>query len=140
MRKRRDARQRGSNIVESALVLLIIVVVLLGILDFSQFLFIQQAITERVRGVTRTASIQSLSTLQIQNRICFGTDASPENQPGGYMGLRPGNVSAAIQDAASTSKRVVVTVSGLRLKTVSPYLPATLLMLPIRVTSPLETP
>jgi hypothetical protein len=126
--------------VESALVLLTVIVVLLGILDFSQFLFRQQSITERVRGVTRTASIKGLSADQIQNRICFGTDTAPTDQTGGYMGLAPANVNAAIQDATTTSKRVVVTVSGLRLKTVSPYLPSTLLMLPIRVTSPLETP
>jgi Flp pilus assembly protein TadG len=47
MNKPRNS-QRGSLMVESALVLLVVVVVLIGTMDVARLLFVQQSLTERV--------------------------------------------------------------------------------------------
>ena len=137
--RQRNSKQKGAALVESSLVLVMFIVSMVGIMDFAQFLYLHQAITNRVRGVTRTGGIQGWSAAQIQNRICYGTDDTPVNA-NGYFGLRPSNVNAQTLDATNTAKRLVVTVSGLRYKTLSPFLFGTATMLPIKITSPLETP
>jgi len=138
--RRRGTKQRGAAMVETGLVLVLFIVALVGIVDFAQFLYLHQTIANRVRTVTRTASVYNLTVAQIQNRICYGSDTVPSPSAVGYMGLKPVNVAAEKLDTSTTERRIVVTVSGLRYKTLSPFLFGAATMLPVRVTSTIETP
>jgi Flp pilus assembly protein TadG len=53
-------RQRGQAIVESALTMLIFLPVLIGILDFGQFLYFHQSLTERARAGARYGAVHTL--------------------------------------------------------------------------------
>src|SRR5262245_60093193 len=51
--------ERGQALVESGLVFLIFVQVLVGIMDFGQFLYLHQSLSERVRAATRYGAVHT---------------------------------------------------------------------------------
>jgi Flp pilus assembly protein TadG len=56
-------RQRGSGLVEQALVLSILLAVMFGIIDFGRALYTYHFVSEAAREATRWASVRSTSTL-----------------------------------------------------------------------------
>src|SRR6266581_3637536 len=50
-------KQSGQAMVESALILLVFLVVLLGIVDFGQFFYFHQSLTDRARAGARYGSV-----------------------------------------------------------------------------------
>ncbi len=67
MTRRRSKRQKGQALVESALSVLAFLVMLLAILDFGQFLYFQQTLTERTRAAARTAVLDPSQVTRIRN-------------------------------------------------------------------------
>jgi Flp pilus assembly protein TadG len=53
------SHQRGQAMVESALILLSLLMMILFILDMGRVLFLQQFITERARATARAASVNN---------------------------------------------------------------------------------
>lgn len=138
---KRSPRQRGSTIVETAIVLLTLIVVLVGIADFAVFLHLHQAITERTRDAVRTAAIEDLDEAAIKYMIAYGAPSITANEPPpGYFGMSPKNIAVEIKDRGLTSQRVMVKVSGIPFPIVSPLISGKGSNLPIRVSVPLELP
>ena len=67
--------RRGSALVESALVLLLFIVILLGIMDFGQILFFHHILTERARAGARYAAVHAWDVAAVQ-RYVARNDAS----------------------------------------------------------------
>jgi hypothetical protein len=66
-------RQRGSVIVELSLIFMAVVCLVLGALDFGQFLFIHQMLTERARSALRYGVTTSpVDTTGVQNIVLYG--------------------------------------------------------------------
>ena len=63
-------RRRGNGLVEAALVLMPLLLVIIGILDFGQLLFLHQTFTERARAGVRWSITNSYDTQQIKNLCC----------------------------------------------------------------------
>jgi len=135
----RRRRQKGSTLVETGLVLTLFVVVMLGVVDFGHFLYLHQALAERVRVSARAGVIYHYTAEQVKNRVVYGT-ANPAPGAPAYMGLSLSNVNAEILDQSTNDKRLVVTLSGRPFKMISPWLNRAATSMPIRVATPLETP
>src|SRR5882724_9302067 len=56
-------KQSGQAMLESALILLVFLVVLLGIVDFGQFFYFHQSLTDRARAGARYGSVHACSNL-----------------------------------------------------------------------------
>ena len=108
--------------VELALVGVLFFVLLLGIADFGQFLFVQQAIMERARAAARWgAATDPTNRVAIQNMVLYWQATVP---PGGTaaFGLTPAMVNVSTADSGTDNYRLVVQISGYSYQVVSPYL------------------
>lgn len=134
--------RRGAAMLEAALTLLIFLMMVLAVLDFGQFLYVHQSLTERVRYAARTGAVRMLDATSIQNLVVYGSPVapSPDNQPG-FLGMQPSNVYVAFEGAGTNANRLRVWVSGVRYPVFSPLLARPFATnMSIRTTFPLETP
>jgi Flp pilus assembly protein TadG len=124
-------RQSGQAMLESALVLLIFLVVLIGIFDMGQFLYFHQSLTERARAAARYGAVNTYSSpgLAIQNVAIYN---DPNGAGGGATAVLPylntvadtnGYVSATLLGAVGTDDaRIVVTIQNYPYRFLSPYM------------------
>lgn len=139
---RRRSNQKGSAMLESALVLTTFLLTLIGVVDLSQVLFVNQSLTERVRNVARGSAISGASEEEIVNRIVYNSPERPADDvaPAGYLGLFPQHVRAQVLDRTYNEQRLIVEISGLPVTMVSPLMSGRGRNLPLRITVPLEVP
>jgi len=146
-RQNREHRERGQAMLESALVLLLLLVVLIGIVDMGQFLYFHQSLTERARAAARYGAVNTYSSpgLAIQNVAIY-------NDPGGaangatavlpYLNTAAGTngyVSATLIGAAGTDDaRIVVTINNYPYNFLSPYLSKSTWLRTVVATEPYE--
>jgi Flp pilus assembly protein TadG len=105
-------QQKGQALVETSLVIITLLLMLIGIMDFGQFLFYQQALTDRARVGARYA---------VTNTCCSSSDITAiknmvvSNDPTGnsstLFGLQPSYVSVTPTPAAGVPAQVKVTIS-----------------------------
>lgn len=105
--------QRGSAMVESALVFLVTMMTLIFVIDMGRMLVIQQFVTERVRQTARKAAVNNWTSTQVKNYLVYGSaDAAAQSTPG-RMGLLPSQVTYQTLGTSGTpNHRVQVKVSG----------------------------
>lgn len=141
-RQKRVDPKRGAAMLEAALTLLAFLTMVLGVLDFGQFLYVHQALTERVRFSARTGAAKLLDAATIRNLVVYGTTNSPSGSPPppGFLGLTPGNVSISFDGANTNAVRLQVSVTGYQYPVFSPFIAGRRSNMAIRVTVPLETP
>lgn len=135
---KRGRAQKGGAILEGALTISVFLMMLIGVLDLGQFLFVHATLTERARSAARQGSVLQLTTTQVQNLVLYGTTSAQDKPP--FLGLSASNVSVATAGANTNSTRLVVTLTGARLPLYSPLLPRTMTNLRIEVASPIESP
>lgn len=133
----RNDRRRGVVLVELSLVGLLFFVLLIGVVDVGQFLFIQQAIEERARAAARWgATSDPTNTTAIQNMVLYRQETVPEDGEAAF-GLTPSMVTVSTPDAGTDNYRLVVQISGYSFKVLSPYLAGSYPGRTITVTMPL---
>lgn len=91
MRRDRHAR-RGQALVESAFVLLVFLAFCIGTLDFGQYLYFHQALSERVRAAARYGALNWTDRTGIQNVALYNDPAGTVN---GATAIIP-NLTAAM--------------------------------------------
>lgn len=111
--------QRGQAMLESALIMMIFLPMLIGILDFAQFLYFHQAIAERTRAAARYGAVHTFTDgSDIVNVAIYNDPAGTAN---GATALVPnltatagqnGTVTATLTDAGTDDARVRVTVTN----------------------------
>jgi len=119
----RRAKQKGQALVETVLTLTAFLIVLMGMIEVGQILFVHQMIAERIRAAVRWGAVNAWddtnSPALISNMVLYGTTSPPESAPAIYN-LTPQNVSVTRpQPHYSASDRIVVKVSGYALTFVS---------------------
>jgi Flp pilus assembly protein TadG len=126
---KRIERQRGSVIVETALISLIFFCMLIGILDFGQFLYIHNTLTERAREAVRWASVNDpTNTTSIQNMVLYGVTSggsvptSPATTDSGIFNVLRSNVSVSTTGAATQDYKVTVRIHDYAYQIYSPYI------------------
>jgi len=120
MLQRKDRRERGSSLVEMALVLLVFLLFLIGILDFGQVLYYHQALVERARAAVRYGSIDPTNTTAIQNMAVYNTTDGSGSVV--LSGLTTAMVNVVNSNASTSQASVVVTISGFPMQFLSPYI------------------
>lgn len=123
--------------VEIALVGILFFVLLVGIADFGQFLFIQQALVERARAAARWgAATDPTNTAAIANMVLYAQPVAPI---GGtpLFGLDSSMVAVSTPDAGTDDYRLSVQISGYSYQVLSPYLAGRYQGAPITVSFPL---
>lgn len=122
-------RQSGQAMLESALIMLVFLVVLLGILDFGQFFYFHQSLTERARAGARYGAVNTCADLT----NCSGAvNVAVYNNPTGTgTPLLPcltgdctsnATVTAAVTNSGTQNGYIQVTISGYPLNFFLPFL------------------
>lgn len=122
MRRPKRNSERGSNLVETSLILLTFLMMLIGVIDFGQVLYFHQSLTERARAAARYGAINPTDTTGIQNVAVYNT-ATVSGTP---VSIMPGMTTAMVNvqnlDANTPEARVIVTISNYPINFISPYI------------------
>ncbi len=150
MRRRRQ-RQRGQALLEAALATMSFLVVMVGMLDLAQVLFVHQGLVERVRSATRRAAVQTYDADVIKNLILYNQSTAPSGgedddeggsgtpeDPKGYFGLDPSMITVSRQGVATNGDRIVETLSDYPFTFFTPFIAAVHSGKPITATIPYE--
>jgi len=120
MRAATRNRERGSTLLETALVLLTFLCLIIGTVDFAQVLYFHQALVERARAAARYASVNPTDTTGIKNVAVYNTtDGSGTALISSFT---TSMVSVANSGNNTTGAVVSVTISGLPIHFLSPYI------------------
>lgn len=111
--------RRGQALVESALVLLTLVLTILGILDLGQFLFFQATFRERVRSGVRYAVVHTYDPQQIENFVLYDSPIAGSRP---LFGLAESMISVTRYGENTPDDRIEVTISNAPLRMYSPFL------------------
>jgi Flp pilus assembly protein TadG len=115
--------ERGQSMVETALVLLVFLMILIGIIDFGQVLYFHQSLVERARAAARYGAIHPTDTTGIQNIAVYNTASYTGAAPPAIIGgMTTAMVDVQNPDSNTSAARVVVTISGYPMTFISPYI------------------
>jgi len=112
--------QRGQMFVESGLIMLIFLPILIGIMDFGQFLYLHLSLTERTRAAAHYGAVTTYTDgSDIANVAIYNDPAGAAN---GATPLLPnlqttsstgeGYVTASLTDAGTDDARIRVTITN----------------------------
>ncbi len=124
--RNRRTRQTGAALVEGALLSLVFFVMLVGIFDFGQFLFIHQSLVERARSAARWGMIQGGTNLDgTLNKVLYDQSTVPSGSPSGYFGLTSSMVTVTNSDLNTDNARLTVKIDNYPYSIISPYISGT---------------
>ena len=116
-------RQRGNGLVETAMVFLVFVPMVLGTVDFAQFLFIHQAMVERARNAARYGLVHDpTDTTSIQNMVLYNQASSGSS---GYFGLTASMVDVSNPGSGTADNRISIRIHDYPYVVLSPYITGT---------------
>lgn len=117
----RNKSQRGNTILESALVLTTFLFMMIGVLDFGQFLYIHQALVERARNAIRWGTVQPYDHDKIQNMVLYNQPTAPTDGSTAIFGLSASNVAVSM-DTTVTPNQIQVFINGYQYQMFSPLI------------------
>ena len=94
--------RRGSALVESSLIFLVLMMTLIFVIDMGRMLVIQRFINERVRQTARKAAVNNWTSTQVKNYLVYGTASTGSQSTAGRLGLLPAQVTYATLGTAGT--------------------------------------
>ena len=116
-------RQRGSVLVETALIFSTFAFMLIGAFDCGQFLFIHQALVERARSAARWGGVNDPTNLTaIQNMVLYNQTTGSGS---GYFGLDSSMVQVTNPGSGTDDYRVVFFITNYPYTVLSPYIGGT---------------
>jgi Flp pilus assembly protein TadG len=125
----KNTRERGSVMVETALILMVFLSMLIGIVDFGQFLFIHQTLTERAREGVRYGIVNNpTDQTSIQNVVLYGqasggpVPTTPASGDLGIFNVRRSNIVVAATGAATDDYRLTVQINNYSYTMYSPFI------------------
>jgi Flp pilus assembly protein TadG len=136
---RKNRTERGSSMVESALVLLTFFVLLIGTIDFGQVMFFHQSLVERARSAVRYGVTNPTDTAGIKNMAVYNTVTVTGTPSAVLPNLTTAMVDVQNPGDKTTSARVVVTISGYPIVFLSPYITQSFSNLAVTVAMSSET-
>jgi Flp pilus assembly protein TadG len=134
----RNARRRGSALIEASLITTLLLVIMLCICDFGYMLFQQQTLLYQARAAARYGAVNSSDVTAVQNIVLYGQPGAPGDRRSGMFGLTADNVTVARNVTGTPEDRIDVTVSNYDFTVVLPFLVGSFKGKPIRVSLPVE--
>src|ERR1700680_4123297 len=119
--KKRKGR-KGQTFLESSLVLTTLLLMLIGIVDFGQFLFFHQVLTDRARAGARYAAVNPYDVTSIQNVVIYNSPTAPGGSPTGLFGLTISNVTVTPTPSTGAPASGQVKIFGFPIHLISPFL------------------
>ena len=135
---RNYGNRRGQALLESALVTLVFLVLLIGVLDVCQVLFVHQTLVERSRNAVRYGAVRPYDADAIRNMVLYNQLTAPGEQAPGVFGLTPSMVSVSRLDATLHEDRIVVAITDYPFDFFSPFIAGAVRGKPIVATMPYE--
>ena len=114
--------RKGQTLLETSLVLSTLLLMLIGIVDFGQFLFFHQILTDRARAGARYAAVNPYDATSIQNVVVYNSPTAPSGSATGLFGLTTANVTVTPTPSAGSPSYVQVKISGFPIHLISPFL------------------
>src|SRR5262249_637634 len=123
---RRRRIHRGSAIIEASFIALTFALLLIGVFDCGQFLYIHQALVERARSATRWGVVQSpIDTTAVQNMVLYNQPTAPSPPADGYFGLTSTMVQVTNPGSGTSDFRLVVLITNYPYPVFSPLIGGT---------------
>jgi Flp pilus assembly protein TadG len=112
MRTRLIHKQKGQALVESALTLVVLLALFIGVFDIGVILFVHQTLIDRARTAVRWGVVNAYDQTAVQNLVLYGA-TTPGNGQTPSFGLTAANVvvSRPAADVGLPEDRINVTVS-----------------------------
>lgn len=124
--RRRSQPRRGSAFIEASLVALTFSLVLIGIFDCGQFLFLHQALVERARYAARWGVVTDpTDTTSIQNMVLYNQTTVPPPPANGYFGLTSSMVQVSTADSGTDNYRLIIQITSYPYRVFSPLIAGT---------------
>ena len=147
----RNAGRRGQALVESALVTLAFVVVLIGIVDVGQVLFVHQTMVERSRSAVRYGAVRPYDATAIENMFLYDRPTAPVEENGdesddgdredpapGLFGMDASMVTVNRYDVNTNEDRITLTITNYPFSFFTPFIAGEYVGKPIVTTIPYE--
>src|SRR5712692_6841942 len=120
---RRCRRHKGSAFIEASFIALTFALLLIGIFDCGQFLYIHQALVERARYSARWGAVTDpTDTTSIQNMVRYNQPTVPNPPVDAYFGLTSKMVQVSNPDLGTDNYRVVVLITDYPYQVFSPLI------------------
>ena len=129
--------RRGSALIESSLVLMVLLTLVFGIFDFGYVMFEHHTLLHNARTAARYGAIHPSDLEAVRNLVLYGQTAGSSNP--GFFGLDSSMVSVTRDDSWTAEDRIVIEISGYHYTLVTPFLAGTFEGRPIQVSLPVET-
>jgi Flp pilus assembly protein TadG len=124
--------------VETAIIFVAFILMLVGIFDFGQFLFVHQALVERARYAARWGAVNDpTNTTSITNMVLYNQSTTPQSGTPTYFNLSSANVSVTNPGSGTNDYRLTIQISGYSYLILSPYIAGTYTGIPVTVSVPL---
>lgn len=145
MTRMKNRRERGQALIESALTTFVFLVLLIGVIDVGQVLYVHQSIVERVRSAVRYGAVRPFDAEAIKNMVLYDQSTVPDTGdddvvPEGFLRMNSEMVSVVRQDATFKEDRIVVTVDGYPFTFFIPFIAGVYQGKPISASMPYEIP
>ena len=111
---RKRNRRRGQALLEASLLFLVFFVMMIGLLDLGQMLFLHQALVERTQQAVRWGVTNNYDPTSITNLVLYA-NTSPAQTDSPFWGLSTSNVTVTNPGCGPNPNidcRVTVVVSG----------------------------
>lgn len=131
------SRQRGAATIEFAMVSVMLCTLLIGICEFSRVLFYWNTASEAARLGARTAVVCDANASVIKARMKALLPLL--NAANVSVSYAPTACDADASTARSSCKTVTVSVTGVSVRTMIPFIPLNLTMPPFSTTLPRES-
>jgi Flp pilus assembly protein TadG len=126
---KRIERQRGSAIVEASFIFLVFASMLIGIVDFGQFLFVHTTLTERARAAVRYGVVNTpTDTTAIQNIVLYGqasggaAPSTPGSTDSGIFNVVRSNITTTVTGDGTDDFRLTVRIHDYVYQVYTPYI------------------
>ena len=134
----RPTGQRGQSVIEGLLVLVVLIGMILGVLDFGQMIFLHQTLTERARAAARYAALNPADVDGVRNLVLFGNTVAPDDATRSFWGMTAAMVQVARANQNTNEDEMVVTITGYRFQIFSPWIAGSALGRSIVASAPVE--
>ena len=126
----------GQALIESSLILLVFLQILIGIMDFGQFLYFHQSLSERTRAAARYAAVHgsptAINSTNIANFLLYNDAAGTANgatallpnidDPSGSHVAGNATITATLLNPSTDEAHVNVTISSYPFNFFSPFM------------------
>jgi Flp pilus assembly protein TadG len=141
MRRRRN--QRGQALIESGLIMVIFLSMLIGILDFGQFLYFHQSLSERARAAVRYGAIHANNGNLATDIANFAVYNDPAGTANGATAILPSlttnMVSATLANTGTEDAIISVQINNYPFNFLSPFMSKSTWYKTIRASQPYES-